>query len=448
VNMPPRDQHPDDGRFPTARKGYDRDAVDHFVHSTHAQIAHLLQQYDTLMANNHELRRALEEANARAAHADFSGLGGRVRELLQIAEEQATDITQQAVQEADRLSAQVHAEVNELRQNAAAELAQMRDAQLAELDGLRQHNERDAADLRERAMADAEQLLSSARLQAEAVRTEAEAAATGMRKAATYESQQLLAGAERDSAAVRQEVADQRERVLAELKQAQESANQTIQAMLAEATELQRAAGVHLTEETERAARVRTDTLGDAERIKVDATADAEQIIDRARHQAAAIDNRARQELALRRRQMRDEQDLLNRRKHAMLNQLTSLSALAVETAENLPDVPDVEFGDLSFRSDGEGGADAEMESDPTLGNAGDAAKDQPDPDTMGEASESQTVDEAQVPRAENEGDDASVADGESPADDLTNAPSGDGDTSKQSPSDEQYLQASKPSAA
>src|SRR5215217_8569064 len=175
--MPPRvDKHPNDGRFPLARKGYDREAVDHFVRSTHAQIAHLLQQYDALMSNNHQLRHALDEANARAAHADFSGVGGRVQELLQIAEEQATDITQQAVQEADRLSAQVHAELNELRQNAAAELAQMRDAQLAELGSLRQHGEQAAAELRERATAEAEQLLASARLQADAVRTEGEAA--------------------------------------------------------------------------------------------------------------------------------------------------------------------------------------------------------------------------------------------------------------------------------
>jgi ribosomal protein L3 len=194
-----------------------------------------------------------------------------VQELLQIAEEQATDITRQAVQEADRLSAQVHAEINELRQSATAELAQMRDAQLAELDSLRHHSERDAAELRDRAAAEAEQLLSSARLQADAVRTEGEAAATGMRKAATFESQQLLAGAERDSAAVRQQVADQRERVLAELRQAQESANQSIQAMLAEATELQRAAGERLTQETEYAAKLRTDTFAAAERIKVDA---------------------------------------------------------------------------------------------------------------------------------------------------------------------------------
>jgi hypothetical protein len=381
--MSPRVDSPsDDGRFPVARKGYEREAVDHFVRATHAQIARLLQQYDSLMANNYALRQAVDEANARATQADFSGLGGRVQELLQIAEDQATDITKHAVQEADRLSAQVHAEINELRQSAAAEVAQMRDAQLAELDALRQRGEQDALELQRHAQADAEQLLASARLQAEAVRTEAEAAATGMRKAATFESQEILAAAERDSAAVRQEVADQRERVLAELKHTQDSANQSIQAMLAEATELQRAAGEHLTEETEHAAKVRTEMLAEAERVKVDASTDAEQIIDRARHQAAAIDNRARQELALRRRQMRDEQDLLTRRKHAMLNQLTSLSALAVETAENLPDVPEVpdtEFADLAGPGRS-GGNEAEIESDPTIGNAADDAEEGVEP--------------------------------------------------------------------
>ena len=161
MNMSPRVDSPtDDGRFPLVRKGYDRSVVDHFVSATQAQIAQLLQQYDALRANNYELRQALDEANARATQADFSGLGGRVQELLHIAEEQATDITRHAVQEADRLSAQVHAEINELRQNATAELAQLRDAQLADLEALRQRGEQDALQLREHAMIEAEQLLA------------------------------------------------------------------------------------------------------------------------------------------------------------------------------------------------------------------------------------------------------------------------------------------------
>jgi hypothetical protein len=166
---------------------------------------------------------------------------------------------------------------------------------------------------------------------------------------------------------------------MAELKQAQESANQAIQAMLAEATELQRTAGEHLTSETEEAAQLRNEALAEAERIKVGASGDADGIIDRARHQAAMIDGRARQELALRRRQMRDEQELLMRRKHAMLNQLASVSALAVETAENMPDLPEVpETAFAGFPPNSESGSGAaEIESDPTVGNAASAADQQ-----------------------------------------------------------------------
>ena len=156
---------------------------------------------------------------------------------------------------------------------------------------------------------------------------------------------------------------------MAELKEAQESANQAIQAMLAEATELQRAADERLTSETEQAAKLRNEALAEAERIKVDASGDADEIIDRARHHAAIIDDRARQELALRRRQMRDEQELLMRRKHAMLNQLASVSALAVETAENHPTFLRCRDGIFGFRDDS-GSAVAEIESDPTVGNA------------------------------------------------------------------------------
>ena len=44
---------------------------------------------------------------------------------------------------------------------------------------------------------------------------------------------------------------------------------------------------------------------------------------------------------------MRREQELLDRRKQAMLSQLTSLSALAAETAQSLPEVPALELSDL-----------------------------------------------------------------------------------------------------
>jgi hypothetical protein len=171
-----------------------------------------------------------------------------------------------------------------------------------------------------------------------------------------------------------------------------------------------------------------------AEQVKVDASTDAEHIIDRARHQAASIDDRARQELALRRRQMRDEQDLLNRRKHAMLNQLTSLSALAVETAENLPDVPEVpdaEFSAIVGFGREQSGNDAEMESDPTIGNAADDAGSVGEDKAAEEEPELQQVDEDAPSRATEE---------------ELETPSADGDDESTDQPD--YTSASKPSAA
>ena len=76
---------------------------------------------------------------------------------------------------------------------------------------------------------------------------------------------------------------------------------------------------------------------------------------------------------------MRDEQELLTRRKHAMLNQLASVSALAVETAENLPDVPeeyDTAFSEVDADAQSRQSA-AEVESDPTVGNSANEADEQ-----------------------------------------------------------------------
>jgi len=79
----------------------------------------------------------------------------------------------------------------------------------------------------------------------------------------------------------------------------------------------------------------------------VEAADEAGRIVGRAQQQAALIDERARQEFAWRRRQMRHEQELLDRRKVAMLSQLSSLSALAVASAENFPDLPELSFEDV-----------------------------------------------------------------------------------------------------
>jgi hypothetical protein len=86
-----------------------------------------------------------------------------------------------------------------------------------------------------------------------------------------------------------------------------------------------------------------------------------------------------------------------------MLNQLASVSALAVETAENMPDVPeeyDTAFSPLGAGS-GRGSAAAELESDPTIGNSGNEADDALEQGAAGEGAEQDRADK-QDPADEN----------------------------------------------
>ena len=277
-----------------------------------------------MISENTQLDSALGDARFKTTQVDFSALGERAQEILRIAEQQARDVTRNAAQEAEQLIGQAHAEADQLTERTTAELGEVRRTTWP--------NWRRCAP-RVRTMppnwlagrgSESEQLLTSARLQAASVCAEADATARGIGQAALLESQARIAAVENQAAGILRQAADQRDRILSDLRQGQDAANATIKAMLAEATALQRASGEHLAAETDQAAALRTRTLAEAERVKVEAANEAEQIVSRSQQQAALIDERARQEFAWRRRQMRHEQELLDRRKVAMLSQLNS----------------------------------------------------------------------------------------------------------------------------
>jgi cell division septum initiation protein DivIVA len=359
VNLPrPADESISD-RFPLVRKGYERETVDRFAQTAVHRITALQERCETLISENAQLVGALGDARLKATEVDFSALGGRAQEILRVAEEQARDVTRQAGRDAEQMIAQAQAEVDQLTERTTAELGEVRRTHLSELKALRAQGERDAAELPRRAGVESEQLLTSARLQAASVCAEADATARGIGQAALLEAQSRTATAENQAAGILRETAEQRDRLLGELRQAQDAANATIKAMLTEATALQRAMGEHLAAETDQAAALRTQSLAEAEQAKVEAANEAEQIISRSQQRAALIDERARQEFAWRRRQMQHEQDLLDRRKVAMLSQLSSLSALAAESAENFSDMPELSFGEM-------GGPDEYSRVDPT----------------------------------------------------------------------------------
>jgi len=335
--------------FPLARRGYDCTAVEQYAQAVSRHIADLEQRSAALARDNAELHAAVEDARARAAQVDYTGLGGRAQEILRIAEEQARDVTHQAAQQADEHLALAQTEVTRWRDAVGSELAEIKASELSELERLRHQGEQDAALLLTRATTESEQLIASARLQAAAVDTESRAAADGLLQSARLEAEQLAAQAQQGAASLHQQTEHRRNETLTKLRRLQDDANTTTAELLARATQAQRASSEHLTSEAEQAALLRTTALAEAEQVRLSAAADASAIIGRAEAQAATIDERARQEFAWRRRQMRDEQALLARRKQAMLSQLTSLSALAVETAENLPELPEMFIDDGDF---------------------------------------------------------------------------------------------------
>jgi cell division septum initiation protein DivIVA len=340
---------PGTGYFGSARKGYDRTAVDRFVEDAQTQIAGLRREVDSLAAQNRTM------AAQRAMTPDYSSLGGRAQEILRVAEEQAKETTHRASTAADDLVAGAERDADKMRDTTVHELAGLRSHRLAELDELRRRAEDDTSLALERAHASAQQLLAAARLEADAVRTEAQATASDLVQTAVYEAEQQRAAGQREAAAVAADVAAHRERTYAELQRAQEEAAAHVEAMLAEATRQQTTTAAHLAAETEQAVALRAQAVADAEEVRRAAHHDAEEAIARAQQQAATIDERARQEYAWRRRQMRQEQALLDQRRSAILGQLASLSALAAETAGNLPEVPEILFSEFESLSSGSG---------------------------------------------------------------------------------------------
>lgn len=332
--------------FPINRRGYDRDAVDGFVRSIQSRLGDLEGQVQRLINENGQLRHDLAGAQD-LAHPDFNNLGGRAQEILRVAEEQAGDLTAQAQRDADRLLELTDTETRQQRERAENELAANRDRQLGEIDALRRQADADAHSIYEHARFESEQLLASARVEAEALLVENERLSAARLETSRVEARQLLAAAERDAATLREHTAVERDQALTDLRNIQDEAQARIEALLGESSQLQTQAATHLAEQTDVAARLRTDALTEAERVKRAALEEADAIIARAQAQADTIDERARQEFAWRRRQMRREQELLDRRKQAMLSQLTSLSALAAETAQSLPEVPQLELSDV-----------------------------------------------------------------------------------------------------
>jgi DivIVA domain-containing protein len=87
--------------FVTVMRGYDREQVDEHIRQIGAEVRQHREQARAMRQQLSEAHRQTQEQE----RPTYSGLGGRIEQLLRLAEEQATEVVQAAGSEASEIKA-------------------------------------------------------------------------------------------------------------------------------------------------------------------------------------------------------------------------------------------------------------------------------------------------------------------------------------------------------
>ncbi len=94
-----------DASFPLARRGgYDSDAVDAWVRTQSAEFQKAAESLKSVQSENENLRDLIEKLKDRVEAVEkpsYTGLGNHAAQLLGLAEQEAEDVRNRAVREAD-----------------------------------------------------------------------------------------------------------------------------------------------------------------------------------------------------------------------------------------------------------------------------------------------------------------------------------------------------------
>ncbi len=340
------------GNFPTALRGYDRAAVDEYVRALESRVqssnhehAAMEQQVSELRAQTTQLQRELD--TRPTGEIDYSSLGGRASNILRLAEEESRELMEKATADAKAVRDAANREADEVRSNAQTEHAEIKSSGTEEIAKLREQGLADVRAQVERARAESGSLVDAARREAEALRREAAQQAETTRQTAYLEGESQKRSAETEATETRRSIAAERENALAELRRIHSESVAATGALLAEATQHHQEAGARLSEDIERATKLRADSETEAEQVKLAAINEADTTLTEAKKQAARLRQRTQAEFDWRKEQLRRETENLEQRKQAVLAQLSGLSAFASQGATGSAAVPSAQVPDL-----------------------------------------------------------------------------------------------------
>jgi DivIVA domain-containing protein len=146
-----------DVRFPSAMRGYDREAVDEYV----SRVNQLLAELQITAAPESAIKHALDEV-ADETRALLEQAHATAEEITRRSRSQADDRIQRATQEAEQLSEASEQEARKLRDDAAHEAREVREAAAQEAREVREAAQRESRETREAAEARVRELEADA----------------------------------------------------------------------------------------------------------------------------------------------------------------------------------------------------------------------------------------------------------------------------------------------
>lgn len=291
-------------------------------------------------------------AEARALRERWDA---ETREIIAASRAEADGLVASARQHADSVTAQADAHAAMVRTGAEVEArtivadaertaTEARDVAASQAAATVSKAEEDARALLDAARTEARTTLEEAQEKARLLLAEAHDEAARVRDEAVATATGLRADVDEEVRLTRQKVAEERDATLATLRQEMETVRQETARLLDDARARHEALVTAIAEDSERAQKLRSDALAEAEQTKVLAAREGQQLVQQAQKEAEAAHQRVADRWAERQSRLRRETDMLTQRKHAIVAQLSNLSALAGTSAE---DFPDMEFGAL-----------------------------------------------------------------------------------------------------
>lgn len=319
------------GSFPHAMLGYDKSAVDTYVRELEARISSLTQ------LTRHQ-QREVSFVQREAGTTNFTKLGAHIKALLGAAEAQADDLTNQAVVEGNRITAEANRIAADVRKAAEDEADDVRIAALADARTLREKQAADGQAGLAAATAEAEAIRAAASQDARALVEEAQRNAAAVISAANVEASRIAQAAERDATATRLAASSKAEQQLAAASSDAQAASTRMADLLTQAKAQLDEILKQGADESARAAGVRAASVAEAETIRQDAIRAAEEHLANARKEATASRAALEAEIFDRKETLAREIALLERRRTAVVHQLQNMRELATQAGVDFPE--------------------------------------------------------------------------------------------------------------